>query len=247
MIRSAVLRFMRVPPEPDPPPGSVDNLRVFRAADNFYRYRLVGWGVGQVGALIGLVFVSLAIGSVPEPLDRWLFGLEILGWLGYIVQLPFTWAMMRLDYDLRWYIVSDRSLRIREGIASVKEKTMTFANIQNLSIHQGPLQRLLGISDLEVRTAGGGGSASEQDGEHGGESFHVAKFRGVDNASEIRELILARVRRQKDSGLGDPDDLAGAPESGLGSDAVQAARAVLEETRQLRRAIAQTTRHPAAE
>ena len=65
---------------------------------------------------------------------------------------------------------------------------MTFANIQNLSVQQGPLQRLFGIADLRVRTAGGGereGGANER-----GETtnMHLGYFRGVSNAGEIRDL-----------------------------------------------------------
>ena len=52
----------------------------------------------------------------------------------------------------------------------VQEKTMTFSNVQNVSIRQGPMQRLFGIADLEVRTAGGGsssdGNAPNEQGEN---------------------------------------------------------------------------------
>jgi uncharacterized membrane protein YdbT with pleckstrin-like domain len=108
---------------------------------------------------------------------------------------------------MRWYIVTDRSLRIREGILRVREMTLTFANVQNITVRQGPLQRILGLADVVVRTAGGGGS-SETHGGGGtvGESMHVGKLRAVDNAVEVRDLILERLRRWRDSGLGDPDD-----------------------------------------
>jgi uncharacterized membrane protein YdbT with pleckstrin-like domain len=167
------------------------------------------------------------------------------------LQIPFTYALVRLDYELRWYIVTDRSLRIREGIARVREMTMTFANIQNVTIRQGPLQRLLGIADVRVRTAGGG--AGESEGEHGQgkderTSMHIGYFRGVDNAQEIRELIFDRLRRLRSAGLGDPDDLResheprdGGPavetrDAAAASGAVAAALTLLEEARALRAA-----------
>jgi uncharacterized membrane protein YdbT with pleckstrin-like domain len=114
---------------------------------------------------------------------------------------------------MRWYKVTDRSLRIRAGVWNVHEMTMTFANVQNITISQGPLERLFGISDVKVDTAGGGGSS----GSHGnaeGLNLHVATFRGVDNPEEIRDLMLQRLRRLRDAGLGDLDDapgLKGAP------------------------------------
>lgn len=85
---------------------------------------------------------------------------------------------------------------------------MTFSNIQNVAIRQGPLQRFFGIADVEVRTAGGGGGGSGG-GQHenpSAENMHIGYFRGVDNAEEIRDLIMNHLRRLSASGLGDPDE-----------------------------------------
>ena len=69
---------------------------------------------------------------------------ESLGLLLFVLQLPVTLMLVRLDYELRWYIVTDRSLRIREGIVRINELTLAFANVQDVSIQQNPIQRLLG-------------------------------------------------------------------------------------------------------
>ena len=83
--------------------------------------------------------------------------------------------------------------------------TVTFANIQNIAIEQGPLQRLLRIADLKVDTAGGGGG--HHDSKHfAGVSLHTAWFSGVDNAAAIKQMIQDRLRGIKDTGLGDLDD-----------------------------------------
>jgi uncharacterized membrane protein YdbT with pleckstrin-like domain len=142
--------------------------------------------------------------------------LEAIGIAGVFFQMVFTLYLVRLDYELRWYIVTDRSIRIRAGVWDIREMTMTFANIQHASVSQGPLQRLLGISDVQVRTAGGGagGDAADQHQKGAGEMMHVAYFRGVDNAEEIKELIQERMRRFGDTGLGDPDDVSEMEETG---------------------------------
>ena len=49
-------------------------------------------------------------------------------------QFGFSLAVLRLGYELR--------LRIRERIVAINEKTITFANIQQISIRQGPLQQV---------------------------------------------------------------------------------------------------------
>jgi membrane protein YdbS with pleckstrin-like domain len=171
----------------------------------------------------------------------WFFYIEVIGVIFLIVQLPITYAMVRLDYEMRWYIVTDRSLRIREGIASVQEMTMTFANVQNLAIEQGPIQRLLKISDLKVRTAGGGDSKDDEE-EKDKASLHIGYMRGVDNAKEIRDTILTRLKQLKDSGLGDPDDRStasspGSASTALAADTLAAARDLLTEARNLRRSL----------
>ncbi|HEX8276575.1 MAG TPA: PH domain-containing protein [Longimicrobiaceae bacterium] len=239
--RAALLRLLRVPPEPRVPAGDAGPVRVFRAGRRYYRYRLVVWGFRQLGTLLGLVGGIVGLGFLARevgggPLLLLLRGVEALAVVGFVAQLPVTWALLRLDYELRWYIVTDRSLRIREGIATVTEKTMTFANVQNLTVRQGPLQRLLGIADLEVRTAGGGGGSGGEGGTHAaGESLHEARFRGVDDAAGIRDLVRERVRRFRDTGLGDPDDAPALPSGGEAAE-LAAARELLAEARALRTA-----------
>lgn len=273
-VRQLVLRWLRVPPEPQPPAGDPASLRVFRAAPNYFRLRLTLWGLQQFAALLGIVFWLAVLGyarkdwqnraartATPAPevaatnapsasavaaatensaptnaptrsrrarkgppkdpaqvaaeiakrLPGWALPLvvvlEILGVLFFVVQSLVSYAVLRLDYEQRWYMVTDRSLRIRSGVWSVWEMTMSFANLQQVAVSQGPLQRWLGLADLKVESAGGGGSLAT--GEHGQtRSLHVGFFHGVGNAEEIRDLILARLREYRETGLGDPDEAA---------------------------------------
>jgi uncharacterized membrane protein YdbT with pleckstrin-like domain len=201
-FREWLLRILRVPREPTVPAGAA-TIRIFRAAPAYFRYRVVLWALAQVGALLGLIFGLILLQQVQQAVDQPLavFGLraaEAIAWTTFLVQLPFSLAALRLDFDMRWYILADRSLRIREGVISLQEKTMTFANIQQITIRQNPLQRLLGISDVQVRSAGGGASSSGGKHAQVGEAMHEAFFRGVDNADEIRSAVRERVRRCQD-------------------------------------------------
>lgn len=301
-LTSLLLKWLRVPPEPQPPHGHPASLRLFRAGHNFFKLRLARWALTQVLALAGILFwigvfidveaevhakraekvvrvnpkevrnfeeyiekigaagqhpapavaatpapatnVSASEGGAalekpapapvrkkdrPKPLGRiggwggfklalvqlalWLppWALPLLwvlkgaGILAYLVQLPVTYAIARLDFEMRWYMVTDRSLRIRHGVWKVSESTMSFANIQQVEVSQGPLQRMLGLADVRVQSAGGGGGESEN--KHGTEDdMHHGLFHGVTNAPEIRDLILERLRRFRESGLGDPEE-----------------------------------------
>ena len=317
-LHPLLLRWLRVPHDPEPPFGAPGSIRVFRAGTNFYYVRLAAWITAQVGAAIGIAFsvwfisqlrdefdaaqlvkaqreqqAALAAANAPAPTagpasapsatsaveqfrkempkemrtkksrDRakqafaermppWVMTLievgELLGIAFFLAQLPFTFAAVRLDWELRWYLVTDRSLRIRAGLWSLQESTMSFANLQQVEVMQGPLQRLLGIADVRVQSAGGGGGGPHGQGHDMNDSLHTGVFHGVDNAQEIRDLILDRLRHFRQAGLGDPDDHhSAAPASSAAdsagaaptrsNDALAAARELLDEARALRSAV----------
>ena len=297
-LRQQVLRFMRVPHDPEPPFGAPGSIRVFRAGRNYYNLRLFRWGFGQFSALVGIA-ISLtllnwfkgevdaaklareqAIAAAPAqpaptgapvtpPPSRkaaksrrdprqdfkqlaartpgWVIPVieffEFGGILLFLVQLPVTFAAVRLDFELHWYIVTDRSLRIRTGLLRLQESTMSFANLQQVEVKQGPLQRLLGLADVHVQSAGGGGDHAPG---QIGDSLHTGIFHSVNNANEIRDLILERLRQFRQAGLGDPDDhhhpaAAPAPAEVATGDALAAAREVLAEARALRQEVARVS------
>ena len=130
--------------------------------------------------------------------------IKIAGILAYFAQLPVTYLIARLDFELRWYMVTDRSLRIRHGVWKISESTMSFANIQQVVVSQGPLQRALGLADVKVQSAGGASGGDKHHSGGSGEDMHLGLFHSVTNAPEIRDLILDRLRRFRESGLGDP-------------------------------------------
>ena len=249
-----LLALLRVPPEPHLPAGKPGSARVFRAAPNYWRLKLLQWGAKQAFTLAGFVFFvaflqmapdSFTIGdkgkqrSIPVAgIMAWVSGLEVFAISIWLVQLPLTFALIRLDYELRWYVVTDRAARLREGVLTLTEMTFTLLNVQDIRIHQGPLQRLLGLADVELRTAGG----SDVSAAHGGQgsapsrNLHLARFRGVDNAAMIRDLVLERMKRARDAGLGDPDD-AGEAEPTAPSALDRAARELMAESAALRLAV----------
>jgi membrane protein YdbS with pleckstrin-like domain len=179
---------------------------------------------------------------LPPPAMLVILFFEVGGLIVYVVQLPVTFLLARLDYELRWYMVTDRSLRIRHGVWKISESTMSFANIQQVVVSQGPLQRLLGLWDLKVQSAGGGGGGDPHE-QHGREDdMHLGLFHSVTNADEIRDLILERLRRFRESGLGDPEEKSHAIAPALSAapgtdDLLAAARELATEARALRSAL----------
>jgi uncharacterized membrane protein YdbT with pleckstrin-like domain len=146
----------------------------------------------------------------------------------FVMSIPITYLIQRLTYQLRWYIITDRSLRIRCGVVAVREITMTFANIQGIRVTANPIEGWLKLANVQVQSAGGGGSQAQATPSSG----HVAKFAGLDNAELIRDLLVERLRVYRDSGLGDK------PAEARESPALAAAREVLQESKALRNSIA---------
>jgi membrane protein YdbS with pleckstrin-like domain len=237
-------RLLRIPHDPAPPPGDHLSTRIFLAAPNYYKYLLCLWGLR---AAAGFFAVIVAI-VIPFSAMAFTFNKQGKAWAGLLWLIPvvimllniltsvFLLAVLRLNFEKRWYVVTDRSLRIREGVTTVREMTVNFANIQNISISQGPLQRVLKIADLRVDTAGGGGGGASR-GKERSENLHTAWFRGIDNANEVRELIQQRLRRLKDSGLGDHEERVASANFEFSAAMLAAIREVRTEAAALRQAV----------
>lgn len=205
---SAFLRLVTEVCAIPPPPQAARAGTVVHPAPAYLRYRLCLWLIGRLflAAAIATPLVSIevaaALGSKPPPAVM-LTIVRVLEWVlgvGWLLSLPIGIALQRLDYEQRWYVITDRSLRIREGVLVIHDMTLTYANVQNVIVQQGPLQRAFGIADVQVQTAGGG--AVEQPGQR---SMHIGHLRGLQDAARIQALVIARMKKDG-AGLGDPDD-----------------------------------------
>lgn len=185
---------------PDGPPNlpimEGEAIAYFRPSPAYLRYRkFLFWiGLTVVDVVLSVLWLALIIaapiwGLITAPL--WIIVIVVPDILAYIA--------IHLRYDTTWYVLSDRSMRIRRGIWSIYETTITFENIQNVSISQGPLQRWFGFANLVVSTAGGGGGGAEA----GASASHIGLLEGIDGAEFLRERILSK--SQRTAGLGDEE------------------------------------------
>ncbi|MFN7875247.1 MAG: PH domain-containing protein [Pirellula sp.] len=190
-------RFFLVPDQPpNLPVFGKEHVEYHRPAPSFLAYKKFQFWIALLvldGIFLGLwIALSIALplwGLITAPL-----------WLALIV-LPdiIAYVALHLAYDTTWYVLSDRSMRIRRGIWTIHETTITFENVQNVNIVQGPLQRWFGFANLSVSTAGGGNST-----ETGGMNAHSGWLEGITNAEELRQRILEKA--QHNAGLGDEPD-----------------------------------------
>lgn len=191
--------WFKVPHEPPTlPTGPGDHLDQFRPAPGYLRYlKLFFW--------IGLVAFDLVLTVL------WLASFAVSPLLGALLAVPYlvvailpdiiVYVGIHLRYDTTWYVLSNRSVRIRREIWTITETTITFENVQDVKIERGPVQRFYGISDIIIQTAGGGGGGGGEGASTG--TTHVGHIEGVADAPRIRDLIMSRVRQSRTAGLGD--------------------------------------------
>jgi membrane protein YdbS with pleckstrin-like domain len=201
-IWGVLTKWFRVPDAPPTlPVAQGEHLESFRPSAGLLSYLKFRFWVALflVDAALTIAWISVFIA---RPLiAMWLAPLAVA-----IIVLPdiVAYVAIHLRYDTTWYVLTHRSLRIRRGIWVIQETTITFENIQNVSVDSGPLERWFGIANVIVDTAGGG--PSKKGDAKTTSHTHRGIVEGVENAPEIRDLILSRVRRSRSSGLG--DDLA---------------------------------------
>jgi membrane protein YdbS with pleckstrin-like domain len=195
-IYAPVLRLKLEAPHLPEDSGAV---QVLKPSEKYLTYQYVktlpvlGHGVLIIGGLLLAALTMKEHNGVP-------LAIAAVVVLVYGVIWGFALVAARLDWELRHYVIGDRSLRVRQGALTTEEVTLSYANVQNVEVMQGPIERWLGFSSVKVTTAGASSS------EPGQKTSHGADLTGLVNATEIRELILKRMREQKDTGLGDLDD-----------------------------------------
>ena len=230
-------RLLKVSTDPPRLPGDPGGAPlVLKPADGWLNLKRVRWAV--VTVLLGAVGLSVSLwfdwadgffNWIETPAYRswaaWAFrAFEVAS---FALAIPAVFVALHLEYDATWYVLGERSMRLRRGLWTVRETTLTYANVQNVSVKQGPLQRLFGVSDLLVETAGGG--AAKQPGE--GAEGHRGLLAGLGDAAAVRDRITARVSAARDAGLGDEVPERAAPRAAGGFTAAHVA--ALREIRDL--------------
>ncbi len=224
-----LVRWLRVPEEPPELPGSRHGqVDVFLPAPAYLRYLRCE----AVLTAILIALVAAAAGVVMLLAGKVGVGWMTLGVAPVVLLIGVMLALLaRLRFRTMWYALTDRSLRARHGLWTIHEVTITYENVQNVSVTQGPLMRLFGIWKLDIQTAGGSRKAARSDNPMlSGLLIAVqivanllpggAAFAGVGNTSArgvaatgtihglldplpVRNGIMEKVKRSRSAGFGD--------------------------------------------
>lgn len=204
--------WLRLPEgNPPLPAGDPRSVRVWNPGQGYLGYRRLGFAASALPALAGVIgmagggvaLLSQTPRDMPPLLGLLLAGALLLGGLWTILGLGFGWFVIRLELDMLRYTLTDRAMRLRRGVVKLEEVTFSYANVQNVQLVQGPIQRWFGIGDLIVETAGGGGAQTPQQAAAQG---HRGLIKGVSQPDALRDVIVERVRAYRGAGLGDRGD-----------------------------------------
>jgi putative membrane protein len=139
------------------------------------RLHISGLFVGFITGLPQLIFPLFAavfgVRSANNPIL-----IPIVITLVLLVSLFFRWiAWMRFRYH-----IGEHDIRIERGILSRTARSIPYERIQDVSIEQKPLARILGLGEVKFETGGGKGDDAK------------LSFVSVHEAEGLRELVRAR-------------------------------------------------------
>lgn len=220
-----IVDWLRVPPPPTLPSRTGEKVKTFHPAPGFLQY-LKFWFWLVLIVFDGLIALGwIIIFSVHNAV-----GLVLLPLFLFVAIVPdiIAYVAIHLRYDTTWYVMSERAMRLRRGVWSITEVTITYENVQNVKVKSGPIQRGFGIKDVIVETAGAGSG----NGEQGASVTNQGLIEGVADAEHIRDLIMRRVRASQSTGLGDEPHRRPSADAGRWSTAhLEALRGIRDEIR----------------
>ncbi len=151
------------------------------------------FGIGTFVAIP--IFVLISVSTLSE-----MEGLVTLIITGAVILLGLfavgAWVWAKLTYHFYRYELREDGFRKEHGVIWKRYVTIPYDRIQNVDIYRGLIARILGISDVQVQTAGGITAGS-----YG--AFSEGRVPGVDKvvAEEIRDELVARARTARTQGL----------------------------------------------
>ena len=193
LLKPIFLPLLKLDLGPPHLPEGSSLVRSLKPSNQWLAYRYLQTLFGFLNQFIG---VGIAVIASVAKLHGWgvVIGLGLFGIEAFIIGLALVTT--RVDFELRHYLVGDRSLRVAQGAWTREEVTLSYANVQNIEVNQGPLERIFGFKSLTISTAGA-------DTTPGKENSHLVTLVGLPDADELRALILGMLKNQRDSGLGE--------------------------------------------
>lgn len=153
---------------------------------------------GTISSMITGFSEETADQASSSAMSGWFIWFVILSLVLFLIQ--FLWA--KLSYNLYRYELREDGFRKESGVIYKRYTSIPYERIQNVDIHRGILARLLGLSDLQIQTAGSSASYSSFS-ISGGASGAEGRLPGLSaqTAEMLRDELIKRSRDSKQAGV----------------------------------------------
>lgn len=119
---------------------------------------LVSW---RIARLFAILIIGIVLATVTVILYRQAFFAPYI-FYAYIFDVIILFLMLitiflfpAIEYRQWGYIISDDRIEIKHGIFFIKNIVIPIVRVQHITIAQGPINRKLGISIINIHTASG--------------------------------------------------------------------------------------------
>lgn len=144
------------------------------------------------GIYIAFILIDLDKG-VPTGFLKWL-------WVIIPALLIFFWIWAKLTYHFYRYELREDGFRKELGVIWKKYVTIPYDRIQNVDIYRGVIARILGLSDLNIQTAGASAQVSRY-GVWGAGAEGKLPGLSREIAEQLRDEFIKRARQSRSQGL----------------------------------------------
>jgi putative membrane protein len=142
---------------------------------------------------VWLFFISYVLRALILIIFLIIYG-TILIWVIALAFLVLCFVWTKLTYRFYRYELTDMGFRKKFGVIYKKYVTIPYDRIQNVDIYRGIIARILGLSDLNIQTAGGGGRGY---GIFGASAERRLPSLSRETAEQLREELIQRTRQSK--------------------------------------------------
>ncbi|MEO6729380.1 MAG: PH domain-containing protein [Candidatus Dojkabacteria bacterium] len=155
---------------------------------------------------IGIFFVlPILIGFMEDSGTTTTFtGVFIVGLGIYIVFALFIIALCylfaRLSYNNYMYELKEDGFYKESGVITKKYVTIPYERIQNVDINRGLMARILGLSDLQIQTAGMSTGGYGKYGAYGVAAEGRLPGVSKEDANTIRDELIKRAKGARNTG-----------------------------------------------
>ena len=150
--------------------------------------------------IVAVLSIGVGVADVVEAFQFSALGWVVMVFLTLVAIVALDWFIAKLTYRFVWYELKEEGFRKEHGIIWKTYVTIPYTRIQNVDIKRGVIARILGLSDLEIQTAGAS-ATFRRNGAWGLGAEGALPGVSREIAEELRDELIQRARKEARQGL----------------------------------------------